>query len=445
MKRDVQLSPTPNADADADFRPRHPTPTPDPDPEDAAGVYPLPRMLSFTEAHAHVIALARVVAPERVAIHDAAGRVLAEDVLTPVDLPDADGSAMDGYAVRTSELTGGGPYMLDVRGESRAGGPVPALAPGAACRIFTGAALPDGADAVVMQEDVTRDGERVTLRTRPAPWAHVRKRGEDMAAGAQALVPGTRLGPSHLALAATCDRAWLEVARRPVVTVLGSGDELRAPGTATRPGTIPDSNSIAVRAMARAAGATVRVMPPVADDRAETERAFDEALRATDLLVTIGGVSVGDHDLVRPALEAIGCTIELYKVAMKPGKPLTVGRRGAALVLGLPGNPASAMITFALFGVPLLRALQGDLHPLPSPLAARLARPIRHAPGRLAFVRATLAAPGGALVATPLGNQASGASTSMAEADGLVVVPAEGGDLAADATVLVYFARDLGL
>jgi molybdopterin molybdotransferase len=404
-------------------------------------------MLPFVEAQARVLALAVVVPAERIAAGDAAGRVLAEDVLAPFDLPGADGSAMDGYAVRTADLGGDGPFVLDVRGESRAGGPVPELASGATCRIFTGAALPAGADAVVMQEDVTRApaGDRVTIPTRPAQWAHVRRRGEDMSAGARALACGTRLSPSHLALAATCDRAWLEVARRPVVTVIGNGDELRAPGSPARAGSIPDSNSVAVRAMAQAAGATVRVMSPTPDDRKKTEEAFDQALRATDLLVTSAGVSVGDHDLVRPALEAIGCTIEIYKVAIKPGKPLTVGRRGGALVLGLPGNPASAMVTFALFGLPLLRAMQGDARPVPFPLAARLARPIRHAPGRLAFVRAILAAPDGALVATPLGNQASGATTSMAEADALIAVPPDGGDLATGATVLVYSARDLGL
>jgi molybdopterin molybdotransferase len=402
-------------------------------------------MLSFAEAQSRVLALAAVVPAERVALDDAAGRVLAEDVLAPCDLPAADGSAMDGYAVRLADLVGDGPFVLDVRGESRAGGPVAALAPRAACRIFTGASLPAGADAVVMQEDVTRDDGTVTLTRRPPPMAHVRRRGEDMAEGGRALARGTRLSPTHLGLAATCDRAWLEVARRPVVTVIGNGDELRAPGSAARPGTIPDSNSVALRAMARAAGATVRVMSPAPDDRKRTEEAFDAALRATDVLVTSAGVSVGDHDLVRPSLEAIGCTLDLYKVAIKPGKPLTVGRKGAAIVLGLPGNPASAMVTFALFGMPLLRAMQGDARPLPAPLAARLAAPVRHAPGRLAFVRATLAAPGGALVATPLANQASGAGTSMAEADALVMVPPEGGDLAAGAAVLVYSARELGL
>ena len=406
--------------------------------------YTFPPMLPFAEAQARVLALAVALPAERVAIDDAAGRVLAEDVLAPFDLPATDGSAMDGYAVRVADLVGDGPFVLAVRGESRAGGDVPALVAGAACRIFTGATMPAGADAVVMQEDVTRVGEQVTLAKRPPPGAHVRRRGEDMAAGARALARGTRLAATHLSLAATCDRAWLEVARRPVVTVIGNGDELRAPGSPARAGSIPDSNSVAVRAMARAAGASVRVMSPTPDDRKKTEEAFDQALRATDLLVTSAGVSVGDHDLVRPALEAIGCTIELYKVAIKPGKPLTVGRRGGALILGLPGNPASAMVTFALFGVPLLRAMQGDARPVPSPLTARLASPIRHAPGRVAFVRATLAAPGGALVATPLGNQASGAATSMAEADGLVMVPPEGGDLAAGASVLVYSARELG-
>src|SRR5262249_53262461 len=160
--------------------------------------------------------------------------------------------------------------------------------------------------------------------------------------------------------------------RRPIVAIVGTGDELRAPGTAGRPGSIPESNASAVRAMAVAAGAIARVAPFAKDERGHTERALDAALRTADVLVTIGGGRVGDHDVVRPALEAIGCAIDVYKVAIRPGKPLTIGCRGAAITLGLPGNPASAMVTFALFGVPLLRALQGALRPVPVPLAATL-------------------------------------------------------------------------
>jgi molybdopterin molybdotransferase len=403
-------------------------------------------MMSFEEARRRVLGLAAILPAERVGIDEATGRVLAEDVRAPADLPAFDGSAMDGYAVRTADLAGKGPFTLVVRGESRAGAPPhEALAAGSACRIFTGAELPPEADAVIMQEDIARDGDRITFASKPGPWKHVRRRGEDLASGAVALVRGTRVAPRHAALAATCDRAWLSVARRPIVTVLGTGDELRSPGSPGSPGSIPESNGVALRAMVRSAGAVARVAPAVGDDRAATERAFEDALRGTDVLVTVGGVSVGDHDLVRPSLEAIGVVIDLYKVAMKPGKPLTVGRRGGAVVLGLPGNPASAMVTFALFGVPLLRAMQGDLHATPEPLAAKLGRALTHAPGRTEFVRATLAILGGGeLVATPLGNQASGATTSMAAADALVVVPAPSEGMAAGDVVGVYPLSDLG-
>ena len=403
-------------------------------------------MIAFEDARRKILELAVRLPAERVALDDACGRVLAEDVVAQIDLPGFDASAMDGYAVRTADLSGDGPIALTLAGESRAGAASrEPLAKGAACRIFTGAELPPGADAVVMQEDVTRDGTRVSFQRKPAACAHVRRRGEDLSAGTVALVKGTRLAPSHAALAATCDRAWLMVARRPVVTVLGTGDELRSPGAPGAPGSIPESNGVAIRAMARAAGALARVAPSVIDDRTATERAFEDALRGTDVLVTIGGVSVGDRDLVRPALEAIGCSITLYKVAIKPGKPLTIGQRGGAIVLGLPGNPASAMITFALFGVPLLRAMQADRRPLPRVHAAKAARAMKHTPGRTEFVRATLAREGGSLLATPLRNQSSGATTALAAADALIVVPSEADGVAQGAPIDVIFLRDVEL
>lgn len=246
-------------------------------------------------------------------------------------------------------------------------------------------------------------------------------------------------------MAATADRAWLEVHRRPVITFLGTGDELRAPGSHGSSETIPESNAVTLRAMARAAGAIVRVAPMVKDDRAATEAAFEAALRGSDLLVTIGGVSVGDHDLVRPALEAVGVKLDFWKVAIKPGKPIAVGRRGDAWVMGLPGNPASAMVTFALFGLPLLRAMQGDDRPVAALTPARLTRAVTHEPGRTAFLRASLAREGGELHVTPLANQASGAVTSMAAADALLRVPESSTGLPEGALVQVLPAAELGL
>jgi molybdopterin molybdotransferase len=404
-------------------------------------------VLSFDEARKRVLALAPRLCAERVGLDDACGRVLAGPVLAPADMPAFDYSAMDGYAVRTTDWPNGA-HSLPVSGESRAGSGPFALLPGTACRIFTGAPVPDGADAVVMQENVDRDGDAALFRDRPKPGAHIRRRGEDLAAGSLAIAAGTRLRPSHVGLAASCDRAWLDVARRPVVALIGTGDELRPPGLARpgggfAPGSIPESNGPALRAIATRAGAHARVLPFAPDDRAEMLRAFEGALHGTDLLVSIGGVSVGDHDLVRPVLEELGAEIDFWKVAIKPGKPLLVGRRGDAVVLGLPGNPASAMITFALFGVPLLRAMQGDLAPLPAPMRARLSKDVAHQPGRLELLRASVISEGDGLVATPLGNQASGASTSMAEADALVCIDAERGAVKSGEVVDILWLDDL--
>jgi molybdopterin molybdotransferase len=278
----------------------------------------------------------------------------------------------------------------------------------------------------------------------------VRRRGDDLRSGAVALSRGTRLRPAHLALAASLDRSELAVASRPDVAILATGDELRRPGSDPIPGTIPESNTVALRAMARRAGARARLFPYVRDDRAATERAFADALADADVVVTIGGVSVGDHDLVRPALEAVGVSLDFWRVALKPGKPLAVGRfartsgRRDAIVLGLPGNPASAMVTFSLFGIPLLRALQGDARPFPATHRARMTHAHAHEPGRLELARATIGyGDDGRLTATTLGNQASGAATSMAQSDGLVLVPLDSNGVPAGAEVDVLLLADL--
>jgi molybdopterin molybdotransferase len=388
-------------------------------------------MLPFAEALARLLSLGRTLAAERVPLEEAAGRVLAEDVRAPGPLPPFDYSSMDGYALAAHDLAGDGPWDLPVAGESAAGGDLPDLVPGTACRIFTGARLPHGADTVVMQERVERRGDTITMRARPRTGEHVRRKGEDLAEGAVAIARGSRLTPGRVALLAGLDRPHPLVARRPLVTVLCSGDELRAPGEPGKPGSIPESNGYFVSAAARAAGALVRVGPFVRDDAEAARRAVAEALRGSDLVVTVGGVSVGDRDVVKPALEAAGVTIDFWKVRIKPGKPLLVGHAPGVgsdpgpLVIGLPGNPASASLTFLLFGVPLLRALQGDGAPLPPRLRATSRSTLRREPGRDEFVRARLSLDEGELVVRTLPNQSSGAVTSFAEADALLVVPAE--------------------
>ena len=384
-------------------------------------------MITFTEALARLLSFARPLGPERVALDDACGRVLAEDVRAPGPLPPFDYSAMDGYAVATSDLPGDGPWELPVVGESSAGGELPELVPGTACRIYTGARLPAGADAVVMQERVARVGDVAILTAPVRPGDHLRRRGDDLAEGAVALASGARLTPGRVALAAALDRPQLLVARRPVVTVLCSGDELRSPGQPGRPGSIPESNGYFVAAAARGAGALVRVSPFVRDEPEDARRAVTDALRGSDVVVTIGGVSVGDRDVVKPALEAAGVVIDFWKVKIKPGKPLAIGRAGATQVIGLPGNPASASLTFLLFGVPLLRALQGDAAPLPVRLRAVLRPAVQREPGREEFLRARLETGEGGMGVRLMTNQASGAVTSFAEAEALAVIPAERG------------------
>lgn len=401
-------------------------------------------MLRFEEAQARLLGLVKPLGAERAHLDAALGRVLAEDVLSPGDLPASDHSSMDGYALRSADLAGEPPFRLPLRGESQAGAKPPPLTPGAAMRIFTGATLPEGADAVVAQEDTAREGEHVVVRVRAEPHLFVRRRGEDLRAGGLALAAGTRLRPSHLGMAASADRAWLSVTRRPRVAILCTGDELRAPGSPAREASLPESNGVALRAMARRAGAEAEVLPYVGDDPEATRRAVDEALRGADVVVTVGGVSVGDRDFVKPALEAAGVSLEFWRVAIKPGKPLAVGRRRDALVVGLPGNPGSAMVTAALFLLPALRALQGERVCFPPALLARLAAPFRHAPGRTEFARARLYDEGGERVVEALSNQASGAVTSMAEADALLRVEAEASSLEAGARVPVYPASELG-
>lgn len=402
-------------------------------------------MLSFEAARNRLLERVPRLCSERVPLDAAFGRVLAEPVVARTAMPPFAYSAMDGYALATRDVTGTAPFRLRVEGESRAGRPASPLVAGTACAISTGAEVPRGADAVLPREIVERGDGAIVFQDAVRAGQHIRKAGEDLPLGGTALAAGTRLGPAALGLAASLDVSELVVGERPRVTILCTGDELRTPGSAKAPGKIPESVSPALFALATLAGAQVRKLPPVPDDRAATERAIAEALIGTDLLLTVGGVSVGDHDWVRPALEAEGVVLDFWKVAIKPGKPIAFGRRphGMPLVLGLPGNPASALITFSLFGMPLLRAMQGDESAVPQPLTLPLATRLKHKPGRLEFVRAKLVSHMGRTSVAPLDNQASGALTSLAWATALVLVPGEVEELPAGATVEVLRLQDL--
>jgi molybdopterin molybdotransferase len=384
-------------------------------------------MLDFELARQRIVEQVTPLGTELIPVDDADGRVLAEDLVSGLDLPAFDYSAMDGYAVVSTDFRGAGPWQMPVAFEQRAGATGGTLQAGSAARIFTGAPLPEGADAVVMQEDTVRTGEQVTIQGAPPRGNHVRRRGEDLAAGAVALTRGTRLNAFRLGLIAALDLSHAPVTKRPRVALLCTGDELRDAGSFARAGSIPDSNGPSLAALARRAGANVVRLPRTADDLEATRAALREALASCDVLLTVGGVSVGDHDVVKQALEAEGVGIDFWKVKIKPGKPLAFGRREQTFVLGLPGNPVSAQLTLCLFGLPLLRALQGDARATPAPVKVRLASAIAQKPGRLGFYRARLEGD----VAHVHRNQASGAPTSMARADVLVMVPEDSTGIAA--------------
>ncbi len=375
-------------------------------------------MLDFESARSTVLQRARTLGTESVPLRVALGRVLARDVCAPRPMPDTDVSAMDGYALCAADLPPQGPWTLPVVGESRAGQPLPTLQAGSACRIFTGAVLPEGADAVLIQEDARVEAGQLSFDEQLTIGAHVRRRGSDVEPGEQVLATGQRLTPFALGLLASVDCAQPWVFVRPRVSILCTGDELRDVGAPHKLGSIAESNSVALAAMATEIGATVTVLPRVEDDIETTSATLERALSESDLVVTVGGASVGDHDVVQRALTRAGAEIEFWKVRIKPGKPVMFAARGECLVLGLPGNPVSAQVTFGLFGLPLLRAMQGVVDPLPRVHRGVLASPVRQRTGRLNFHRATLA--DGLL--TPCSNQSSGATASLASADALVMV-----------------------
>lgn len=385
----------------------------------------VPIMLSCSDALERILAAAQPLEAERCALAHAPGRVLACPVIAPRPIPARDTSAMDGYAVCCGELRGGGPWRLPVAGVSRSGHPAPRAKTQAACRIYTGAEVPHGYDAVIIQEQIERDGEHIHFANAPEPGQNVRPRGEDLGVGAVALDAGTRLGSAQLGLCAALEQHELLVARAPRVTLLCTGDELRAPGEAPREASIPESNSVALAELARRAGAQVQLAPLARDDKAILAQTLRDASRRCDLVVTVGGASVGDHDVVQSALRAAGGDIDFWKVRVKPGKPLMFAQLGSSLVLGLPGNPGSAWVTFAVFAMPLLRALQGDRQPTALPHRAVLLERLAHKPGRRGYVAATLHSHG----VVPLGHQSSGSALALARANTLVIVEEYQGDL----------------
>ncbi|MBU6208253.1 MAG: molybdopterin molybdotransferase MoeA, partial [Alphaproteobacteria bacterium] len=316
-------------------------------------------MTPLDEAQRALLALARPVAYETVVLENAVGRWIGNDLIAQRDQPAADMAAMDGYALSIAA-----PPPWQVVGESAAGGAFSTvLHQGEAARIFTGALLPVGADTVIMQENIMRTGDMIS----PAPehtlrkGANIRQMGSDFARGRNLITRGTRLTAAHIALAAMAGHASLPVARPIRIALVSTGDELVPPGAATRPDQIPSTNAPMLKAMLYG-WPVIITTHHVPDDQAQLT-ALLTTLSSMDIIVTLGGASVGDHDIVRPAITAAGGQIDLWKVAMRPGKPLIIGQFSDAILLGLPGNPVSAYVTARLFFLPFIAALSGDLDP----------------------------------------------------------------------------------
>lgn len=382
-------------------------------------------LLTLDEALARLLGAVHPLAEtEQVSTFDGLGRVLAEEVCSSVDVPSADNSAMDGYAMRCADVPAEG-TVLPVSQRIAAGTVGTPLQPGTAARIFTGALLPEGADAVVMQEQCEALDGAVRINTRPHAGLAVRRRGEDLSRGAVALPRGTRLTPQALGLAATAGMAVITVSRRPRVALFSTGDELVMPGQPLPPGGIYNSNRFTLRALIQALGCDCTDLGIVPDRLDATREALRRAAEGHDLIVTSGGVSVGEEDHLKPAVQAEG-SLDLWQMAIKPGKPLAFGsvRRaeGQAWFVGLPGNPVSSFVTFLLAVRPLLLKLQGAdaLAPVGMPMRADFDWP--RADKRREFLRVRRNDRGGLDLFT---NQGSGVLTSTVWADGVIDNPPE--------------------
>ncbi len=373
-------------------------------------------LLSVAEAQARILALGRPMPTAMVPLAQAAGRYAAADVVATRTQPAADLSAMDGYAIRFAERPG--PWT--VVGESAAGGGLAnSLAPGEAARIFTGAPVPAGADTILIQEEASRDGD--TLRESgegpPRLGAHVRPAGNDFTAGQALIAAGAQLTPARIALAAVGGHGALPVRARVRVALISTGDELVPAGAPTPGVMLPSSNAPMLAALLAPLPVDLIDMGIVPDELATLTDAFRRAADIADVIVTTGGASVGDRDLVRPALAAAGAELDFWRIAMKPGKPLLAGTLGRAAVVGLPGNPVSAFVTATLFLAPLVRAMAGAADPLPPMMRGKLAAPLPPTGRRAEYVRGMLA--DGQIM--PLSTQDSAALRALSEATLLIV------------------------
>jgi molybdopterin molybdotransferase len=384
-------------------------------------------MLSIKEALSRILAAVAPLPAETIGLADAFARIAADPVFSQVNLPPSDNSSVDGYAVRATDLvaaSAGSPVTLELAGFSPAGKTfLGTLEAGACVRVFTGSVLPRGADAIVMQEDVktqTEHPRKVLFFEKVRTWENVRFLGEDVKQNDELMQPGEKITAGRVALLAAAGIGQVRCHRQPVVGLLATGNELREAGETLEPGAIYESNRLSLSVLAGQAGAIPKILPLVTDDLALTKSALEQAFANCDVVVTTGGVSVGEMDWVRTAFAEIGGQLDFWNIAMKPGKPFAFGRREGKLFFGLPGNPVSALVSFFLLVRPALIRLQGFEHILPALDLAILGEPLINDGDRGHFVRVALHA-GEAKLA---GKQASHILSSTARSNGLVEVPA---------------------
>ncbi len=402
------------------------------------------RDLSVDEARDRILAGLRPTSAEVVPIAGAWNRVTAEPVRARLTQPPADVSAMDGYGVRTAD--GGLGATLTVIGAAPAGHPfVGQVGSGQTVRIFTGSVIPDGADAVLLQEDATRNGDALVVNEAVTLGRHIRRAGQDFAKGDEVILAGRRMTARDVGLAAAANHPWVTVHRRPRVAILATGDEIALPGEPIPTGGIVSSNSHALAALIRALGGEPIVLP-VAKDTTEAVAAVADSVHGMDMLVTTGGASVGDHDLVIAGLQTRGLVVDFWQIAMRPGKPLLFGNLGAVPVLGLPGNPVSALVCAILFLLPSIARMSG-LPAAPPPVTRAIAgAALRENDRRADHLRSTIATDAdGRIVATPFPVQDSAMLRRLALADALILRPPHAPALPAGAEVPIIRLDSLGL
>jgi molybdopterin molybdotransferase len=401
-------------------------------------------LISVEDARARILAGLRPMPAEVVGLANAWNRVTAEPVRARLTQPPSDVSAMDGYALRAADGTLGA--TLRVIGAAPAGHPFAGtVGAGEAVRLFTGSVVPKGADGILLQEDAVREGDQVTIKEAVAAGRHIRRAGQDFAAGDEVIPAGRRITARDVGLAAAANHPWITVHRKPRVAILATGDEIAMPGEPIPPGGIVSSNSHALSALVRAMGGEPTVLP-VAKDTMDAVAAVADQVPGFDLLVTTGGASVGDHDLVISGLKTRGLVVDFWQIAMRPGKPLLFGRLGAVPVLGLPGNPVSAMVCSALFLLPALALMEGLPAAPPPTTTAILGAPMKENDRRADHLRSQISFDDqGRLVATPFGFQDSAMLRRLALADALVLRPPHAPALPEGAEVPVIRLDTLGI